>query len=96
MNKTEMSKALAGCTEMSQAAAGQAVDAIFNPNEGIIAEAMSNGERVTIGGFGTFQSRERKAGTARNPRTGETINVPAKNVPAFKAAKGLKDAVADS
>lgn len=94
MNKTEMSKALAERTELSQAAAGDVVDQIFNPANGIIAGEMANGERVTIGGFGTFATRERKAGTARNPRTGAVIAVPAKTLPAFKAAKGLKDAVA--
>lgn len=94
MNKTEMGKALAERTELSQAAASDVVDHIFNPATGIIASEIANGERVTIGGFGTFQTRERKAGTARNPQTGATIAVPAKTLPAFKAAKGLKDAVA--
>lgn len=93
MNKTELGKALAERTDLSQKDAASAVDAVFNPAEGIIADELDDGGRVTIGGFGTFMARHRKAGTARNPKTGETINVPAKNVPAFKAAKGLKDRI---
>ncbi len=94
MNKTELGKELAERTDLSQADAARAVDAVFNPQDGIIANAMCSGGRVTIGGFGTFMARHRKAGTARNPQTGATIDVPAKDVPAFKAAKGLKDVVA--
>lgn len=93
MNKTELGKALANASDLSQKQAAAAVDALFNPNSGIIAQEMADGARVTVGGFGTFMARHRKAGTARNPRTGEMINVPAKNVPAFKAAKGLKDSI---
>ena len=51
-------------------------------------------DKIQIAGFGTFEVRERAAKTARNPRTGETIDVPACKVPAFKAGKGLKDKVA--
>lgn len=93
MNKTELGKALANAADLSQKQAAAAVDALFNPNSGIIAQQIADADRVTVGGFGTFMARHRKAGTARNPRTGEMINVPAKNVPAFKAAKGLKDSI---
>ena len=55
---------------------------------------INTGDKIQIAGFGTFEVRERAAKTARNPRTGETIDVPACKVPAFKAGKGLKDKVA--
>ena len=59
-----------------------------------IGDALASGDKIQIAGFGTFEVRERAAKTARNPRTGETIDVPACKVPAFKAGKGLKDKVA--
>ena len=59
-----------------------------------LGDALAAGDKIQIAGFGTFEVRERAAKTARNPRTGETIDVPACKVPAFKAGKGLKDKVA--
>ena len=61
----------------------------------IIAETIARGEAITLPGFGTFEVRERAATTARNPRTGEAMDVPAKKVPVFKAAKRLKDTIAN-
>jgi DNA-binding protein HU-beta len=58
-----------------------------------ITDALKKGDQVTIVGFGTYQVRERAARTGRNPRTGESINIPASKQPAFKAGKALKDAV---
>lgn len=58
-----------------------------------VEETVKNGEKVQLVGFGTFASRERKAHEAVNPRTKETIKIPAKTVPVFKAGKGFKDAV---
>jgi len=58
-----------------------------------MAETMARGEDVDVAGFGKFSGTMRKARTARNPRTGDTVNVPAQRVPKFKAAKGLKDTV---
>jgi DNA-binding protein HU-beta len=58
-----------------------------------IAMTLKNGEQVSIAGLGIFEAKMRKARTARNPRTGEPIEVPAMRVPKFRAAKGLKDAV---
>lgn len=57
-----------------------------------IAEALAAGEKVNLVGFGTFEVRERAARIARNPQTGEPVEVPATKVPAFKAGKGLKKA----
>ena len=67
--------------------------------EGIIStitESLTKGEDVSIAGLGIFSAKERKARQARNPRTGEAIQVPAMKVPKFKPAKGLKDAVKNS
>ena len=54
---------------------------------------MKKGDEVSIAGFGAFVVKHRKARTARNPKTGAAVNVPAMKVPKFKAGKGLKDAV---
>jgi integration host factor subunit beta len=56
-----------------------------------IVNALSNGNRVELRGFGVFTLRERKARVGRNPRTGELVNVPEKSVPFFKAGKLLRD-----
>lgn len=59
-----------------------------------ITKTLKEGNEVSLAGFGSFIPQQRAARTARNPRTGETVQVPAKVVPKFKAAKALKDAVA--
>jgi len=58
-----------------------------------ISGALASGDSVSLVGFGTFSVSARAARTARNPRTGDAINVPASKAPKFKAGKGLKDAV---
>jgi len=58
-----------------------------------ITKTLKQGEEVSIAGLGTFSVKRREARQARNPHTGETVDVPAMNVPKFKPAKGLKDAV---
>ncbi len=95
MNKTELTENLAKKTGMSKAASKRAVDAIFStsPREGIIASAVAKGDRVQITGFGTFERRARKKRSGRNPRTGDTIVIPAAKYPAFVAGKSLKDRV---
>jgi DNA-binding protein HU-beta len=92
MNKSDLVDALAGETGMTKADAGRAVDALFATN-GVIAGALRRGRRVQITGFGTFETKQRKARTGRNPRTGETIRIAATKTPGFRAGKGLKDAV---
>lgn len=92
MNKSELVDALAENTGMTKADAGKAVDALFGTS-GIIAKAMKKGGRVQITGFGTFETKKRKARTGRNPRTGATIKIPATKTPSFRAGKGLKDGV---
>ena len=58
-----------------------------------ITEALARGDRVELRGFGAFSVKQRDSRVGRNPRTGETINIAAANVPSFKAGKALKDAV---
>ena len=65
------------------------VDAVFE----VIAEALAREEAVRIAGFGTFETKSRSARTGRNPRTGESVSIPASKAPSFKAAKALRDAV---
>ncbi len=92
MNKTELVKELAKQTELSQAKAAEVIDAIFDAEKGLIAAQLtSDGGKLVIPGFGSFTCRKREAREARNPATGKTIKVPAKNYPVFKAGKTLKD-----
>jgi DNA-binding protein HU-beta len=93
MNKSELVDALADATGMTKADSGKAIDALFDTDSGVIATALKKGERVQITGFGTLETKQRKARTGRNPRTGETIKIPATKTPSFRAGKGLKDAV---
>lgn len=85
MNKTELVKAIAEKSELSQAAAKVALDATLES----IQEAMQNGDTVQLLGFGTFSVSERAARQAKNPRTGEMVEVPAKKVAKFKASSSL-------
>ena len=62
---------------------------------GAITDALKAGDKIQLVGFGTFEVRNRAAKQGRNPRTGETMTVPASKVPAFKSGKALKDAVAE-
>ncbi len=73
----------------SKKEAQAAVDCVFAS----IVEALENQDPVTLVGFGTFKSVERKARKGRNPQTGEEINIDARNVPKFIAGKALKDAL---
>lgn len=89
MNKNELIADVASKTGLTKTAAGEAVDATFD----VIAAALAGGNEVKIAGFGTFVVSERAASEGRNPRTGETIQIPAQKAPKFRAGKGLKDAV---
>ena len=93
MNKSDLVDALASKTGMTKADAARAVDAMFSPDGGVIASALKAGTRVQITGFGTFESKHRKARMGRNPRTGEAIQIAASKTPGFRAGKGLKDAI---
>jgi|TARA_R110001592_G_scaffold331716_1_gene614753 DNA-binding protein HU-beta len=89
MNKAELIDTVAEAADLSKASAARAVDAVTDA----IADALKKDDQVTIVGFGTFSVRKRAARSGRNPRTGETINIKASNVPGFKPGKALKDAV---
>lgn len=90
MNKTELIAAVAEKANLSKKDADAAVAAVF----GAVTDALAAGDKIQLVGFGTFEVRARAAKQARNPRTGETMTVPATKVPAFKAGKALKDVVA--
>lgn len=89
MNKNELITAVADRCDLTKGQAGDAVDAVLDTVTG----ALKSGDEVRLLGFGNFSVANRKATTARNPRTGETINVPASKAPKFKAGKALKEAV---
>ena len=90
MNKTELINAVADKTELSKKDAEAAVSAVIEA----ITEALTQEEKVQLVGFGSFEVKKRAARTGLNPRTKETIEIPASAVPTFKAGKALKDAVA--
>ena len=89
MNKTELIAAVAEKTGLTKKDAEKAINATM---EAITAE-LAKGEKVSLTGFGIFEVKAREARTGRNPRTGETTQIPASKAPAFKAGKALKDAV---
>ena len=89
MNKNELVAAVADKTGLSKADSGKAVDATFDA----ITDALKDGTEVRLVGFGSFVVTNRAASQGRNPRTGETIQIPASRQPKFKAGKGLKDAI---
>ena len=93
MNKSDMVQALADRTGLSKADATRAVEAVFDPESGLIAAALRGGDRVQITGFGTFEAKERRARTGRNPRTGTEIKIGPTISASFRPGKALKDAV---
>ncbi len=89
MIKTELIDQIASNADLSKADAGRALDATLNA----IIDTVKSGDKVTLVGFGTFMATERKAREGRNPRTGETISIPAARVPKFVPGKGFREAV---
>lgn len=90
MNKSELVANIAEKSGLSKADSTRALDAFLESVE----DALVNGEKVQLVGFGTFEVRERKAREGRNPRNPEEkIQIPASNAPVFKAGKSLKEAV---
>lgn len=89
MNKNDLIAAVAGSTGLSKADATKAVDGVLEA----VTTALKKGDEVRLVGFGTFSVAKRAASTGRNPRTGESIKIPASKQPKFKAGKALKDAV---
>lgn len=89
MNKSDLIARVAESTDLSKKDVTKAVDAVFEA----ISEALHNGDKVQLVGFGNFEVRERAARKGRNPQTGEEIEIPASRVPAFKPGKALKDGI---
>ena len=89
MNKTELIDAIAKNANLSKKDATSALTAFIDT----VSETLKKGEKVTLVGFGTFETRKRAAREGRNPQTGKTIKIAAASVPAFKVGKGLKDLV---
>ena len=89
MNKTELIAAAAQDAGVTKKDAERVVNAAIDA----ITAALVKGEKVQVSGFGIFEVRDREARTGRNPRTKETVEIPASRTPAFKASKALKDAV---
>jgi DNA-binding protein HU-beta len=89
VNKNDLVDAVAERTGLAKSDAARAVEAVL----GTVTEALQKGDQVALSGFGTFVVKARAARTGRNPRTGESIAIPASRVPAFKAGKALKDAL---
>ncbi len=89
MNKQEFIVAVAEQANLSNVEAARAVNAALD----IIQAQLKSGDKVVLTGFGQFEARTRAARTGINPATKESIKIPACKVPAFKAGKGLKDAV---
>lgn len=89
MNKTELVSSVAEKAEITKKDAEKVVTAVFSS----IEEALAQGDKVQVVGFGTFEVRERASRTGRNPKTGQEISIPATKVPAFKAGKSLRDSV---
>ena len=90
MNKGELVDVVAEKASVTKKQA----DAVLSAALEAIMEAVSDGDKVTLVGFGSFESRERKAREGRNPKTGDKMEIPATRVPAFSAGKLFKDRVA--
>ena len=89
MNKGDLIDAMAADAGITKTQAGAALDSMMNH----IRKTLKKGDKVTLVGFGTYSVSKRAARTGRNPQTGKTIKIPAKNVVRFKAGKELSSAV---
>lgn len=89
MNKTELVASMAQRSGLTKKDAEKALNAFFESVE----QALVEGDRVQLIGFGTFEVKERAARKGRNPQTGVEIDIPASKAPGFKAGKSLKEAV---
>ena len=89
MNKEELVQEISKKAKVTQKEAGEVLNALVDT----IQKTVSKGKKVTLVGFGTFESRKRAARSGRNPQTGKEISIPAKTVPVFSAGKKFKTAV---
>lgn len=90
MNKAELVDAVAEKAQVTKKEADAVITALVDS----VMEAVADGQKVTLVGFGTFEPRSRAEREGRNPKTGETMKIPASTVPAFSAGKGFKEKVA--
>ena len=90
MNKTQLIQVVAEKTNLSKKDSEAAVSAMLE----VITDALCDGDKVQLVGFGSFEVKKREARVGRNPKTKESIEIPASVVPVFKAGKALKDEVA--
>ena len=86
MNKEELVQEVAKCAKVSQKEAAEVINCFMST----VQTTVSKGKKVTLVGFGTFESRKRAARTGRNPQTGKASKIAAKNVPSFSAGKAFK------
>jgi DNA-binding protein HU-beta len=89
MNRGEFVAAISEHSGLTKADSDRALEAVFK----VVKKTLKSGDSISLVGFGTFVVRKRAARSGRNPRTGATIKIKASKVPAFKAGKGLKDAL---
>ena len=89
MNRADLVEKIAAGTKLSKSDATRVLDVTV----GAIKESLKKGQKVTLVGFGTFSVSNRKERTGRNPRTGETVKIPAMKAPKFVPTRGLKDAL---
>lgn len=89
MNKNELVTAMAEKSSLTKKDCEAALDAFISS----VGDALKNGDKIQLVGFGTFEVRERAARTGRNPRTKEAVEIPASKAPAFKPGKALKETV---
>ena len=91
MNKTELVAAVAEKVGLTKKDAERVINAAIDA----VSKSLVEGDKVSISGFGIFETKQREARVGRNPRTKESIQIPATRLPAFKASKTLKDSVAE-
>ncbi|MEJ6487702.1 HU family DNA-binding protein [Nostoc punctiforme UO1] len=90
MNKGELVDAVAAKTNITKKQTDEIISAFLS----VVTEAVANGEKVTLIGFGSFERRDRSEREGRNPKTNEPMTIPATKVPAFSAGKHFKEKVA--
>ncbi|MEH2195497.1 MAG: HU family DNA-binding protein [Nostoc sp.] len=90
MNKGELVDAVAAKTNITKKQADEVISAFLS----VVTEAVANGDKVTLIGFGSFERRDRSQREGRNPKTNEPMTIPATKVPAFSAGKQFREKVA--
>jgi nucleoid DNA-binding protein len=90
MNRTDLVESVARRSGLTSAQASEAITVTM----AVILDALARGDSVSLSGFGTFERRHRPARTGRNPRTGEALDIAARDIPVFKPATAMKRAIA--